>query len=512
MAERLEVLLGPVAEDVTVATFHALGPGDPAGEPRRGRPVGALPDRRRERRVGRRAGHGHPRRPAHAAGEAAPRPAGPGRLPTAPAGRGCSSTNTRTSTPCSTSCCGCSCPDDGNLCAIGDPDQAIYSFRGADVSFFLRFAADYPEARTVRLTRNYRSTAPILATAVQAIAPTSLVRGRRLDPARFDPEAPQVGHLPGSDRGGRGRLRGAYDRRTGRRPVAPVARLGPGRRARDADRRRCRSVTSPFSTAPTPSPAPCWTRWPAPAYRCRSARTTACATGPASRRIARELRFHGSAPLPTAADRKRRGRRCWTGWRRRPWTPARSAHRRPTCTCAVDLLAPLAARCGDDVERVPRRDRHRRRGRRARSARRGGHAAHPARVEGPGVSGRVHRRLRGRPAAAARLRPAGRSPEEEAEAIAEERRLFFVGLTRAQQRLFVRHARRRHWRGSERDMSPSRFFAAIDPRLFEQRGDEQPRRARDHTRLLCVAIRRHSDRPFHVASTIRAVAVPLIAS
>ena len=90
------------------------------------------------------------------------------------------------------------CPDDGNLCAIGDPDQAIYSFRGADVSFFLRFAADYPEARTVRLTRNYRSTAPILATAVQAIAPTSLVRGRRLDPAKFDPEAPQVGIYPAS--------------------------------------------------------------------------------------------------------------------------------------------------------------------------------------------------------------------------------------------------------------------------------------------------------------------------
>ena len=88
------------------------------------------------------------------------------------------------------------CPADGNLCAIGDPDQAIYSFRGADVSHFQRFAADYVDARVVRLARNYRSSAPILATAVQAIAPTTLVPGRRIDPARSDPEAPQVGRYP----------------------------------------------------------------------------------------------------------------------------------------------------------------------------------------------------------------------------------------------------------------------------------------------------------------------------
>src|SRR5262249_53621551 len=88
------------------------------------------------------------------------------------------------------------CPPDGNLCAIGDPDQAIYSFRGADVRFFLRFAEDFAEARMTRLTRNSRSSAPILAAAVQAIAPTSLVPGRRLDPARVDPEAPQVALYP----------------------------------------------------------------------------------------------------------------------------------------------------------------------------------------------------------------------------------------------------------------------------------------------------------------------------
>ncbi|MGA8114140.1 MAG: UvrD-helicase domain-containing protein, partial [Actinocatenispora sp.] len=76
------------------------------------------------------------------------------------------------------------CPPDGNLCAIGDPDQAIYSFRGADVGYFLRFQEDFHPATVVRLTRNYRSTAPILAAAVQAIAPGTLVPDRSLAPAR----------------------------------------------------------------------------------------------------------------------------------------------------------------------------------------------------------------------------------------------------------------------------------------------------------------------------------------
>src|SRR6185369_12862849 len=58
-------------------------------------------------------------------------------------------------------------PPQGNLCAIGDPDQAIYGFRGADVSFFLRFRRDYPAAREVHLTRNYRSTRVILDASAQ---------------------------------------------------------------------------------------------------------------------------------------------------------------------------------------------------------------------------------------------------------------------------------------------------------------------------------------------------------
>ena len=71
-------------------------------------------------------------------------------------------------------------PPDGDLCVIGDPDQAIYSFRGADVGFFLRFAADFPAAREVRLTRNYRSTATVVDAALGVVAPATLVPGRTL--------------------------------------------------------------------------------------------------------------------------------------------------------------------------------------------------------------------------------------------------------------------------------------------------------------------------------------------
>ncbi len=66
------------------------------------------------------------------------------------------------------------------LTVIGDPDQAIYGFRGADVGFFLRFGADYPGARTVYLTRNYRSSPTVVKAAVQAIAPATLVPDRKL--------------------------------------------------------------------------------------------------------------------------------------------------------------------------------------------------------------------------------------------------------------------------------------------------------------------------------------------
>jgi DNA helicase-2/ATP-dependent DNA helicase PcrA len=369
--------------------------------------------------------------------------------------------------------------DGAGLTVIGDPDQAIYGFRGADVSLFLRFGEDYPGATTRQLTWNYRSGRAIVAAARQAIAPSSLVPGRVLRPAEAGPhDAPGVptsaaaaGVAPATTAA----LIGFHEAADERAEAAWIAReierllggasfhaLDTGRAAAHGhDGLGLSDIAILYRTDAQAGPlGQALTRAGLP-FQKSSHDLLERRTGVPE--IVREMRFAAAPSEPdpgrvTVSDRLRGAVRTLAA------RVAGSAAAAVDVRAAGEVLAPLARRCGTDLERFlteislgaetdaldPRADA---------VTLLTMHAAKGLEFEVVFLAGCEKGLLP--------LWLPGRGPLTDAD-LAQERRLLFVGITRARARLFLTCASRRTRHGSTRETGPSPFLAAIDATLLDR--------------------------------------------
>jgi len=81
-----------------------------------------------------------------------------------------------------------------NLCVVGDDDQSIYGWRGANINNILEFASEFDDTKVIKLETNYRSTSPILEAANALIEHNSSRLGKKLVSHRGDGQKIELSH------------------------------------------------------------------------------------------------------------------------------------------------------------------------------------------------------------------------------------------------------------------------------------------------------------------------------
>ena len=367
--------------------------------------------------------------------------------------------------------------DGAGLTAIGDPDQAIYSFRGADVGFFLRFAADFPAATTVSLARNYRSNPAIVTAAMQAIAPTTLVPGRKAQAVRTD----LAGRATGDSLGAVTFHEAADEYAEAAWIAAVIDQLLGGTSFHSLDSGRAdghdhgklglADIAVLYRTDTQAGPiGQALTRAGLP-FQKGSHDLLARRTGVAE--IIHEMGLASSGAGEDAAGTEDVGGRLKAAVRALIAVRGERDGTAVDLRAAGELLAPLARRCGADLERFrtdvalggetdaldPRADA---------ITLLTLHGAKGLEFDVVFLAGCESRLLP--------LRFPGSGPGTASE-VAEERRLLFVGMTRARRRLLLSCAARRTRHGAETAAGRSPFLAAIEPGLLGRSGPERPAKA-----------------------------------
>jgi superfamily I DNA/RNA helicase len=365
--------------------------------------------------------------------------------------------------------------EDSRVCAIGDPDQAIYGFRGGDVGYFLRFREDFPAAADLRLSRSYRSAPTIVRAAMQLIRPGTLVPGRELVPARADiPDGPVTVHAAAGERDEADAVAAEIEKLLGGASFHALDSRAVDARDRAEHQLSFADFAVLYRTSwQAAAVADALAKRGFPVQRRSHARLADMAgvpeilaslsapvldSGPVP--VARRLAAAVTAALASVPERSPAAGAAGPGAERG------RAETLAAIGFAAEVLTPLAARCGTDLDRFldelalgaevdtwdPRADRislltlHAAKG-----------------LEFPVVF------IVGCDDGLLPLRPWSGAVAD----YAEERRLLFVGMTRATTRLVLMTAAERSIHGTLTGCSPSPFLASVEPGLLDRRGGDQ---------------------------------------